>query len=281
MALGPRLDLRQSQSLVMTPQLQQAIKLLALSNLEVETFIGEALDANPLLEISDAPPTEEYTAQAEPVEARRTTLETSPVDQLIGEARAADDAPLDIDASALDRDHDTGDGPSDSQPDWGGDLRMGGGEDGPGIDEREGSAPSLAEHLELQLGTATRDPRLAAIALQIVGQLDDAGYLPVPLRDIADMLGVALSEAEEALALVQTLDPTGVGDAFRAGFLTGRGAGLDLERSAQLGSMVAVLVLETTGTQNWTWDPASAKERLAGAYGEAAAAEIAAALGSG
>jgi adenosine kinase len=76
------------------------------------------------------------------------------------------------------------------------------------------------------------------------------------------------------------VDPTGVGDAFRAGFLTGRGAGLDLERSAQLGSMVAVLVLETTGTQNWTWDPASAKERLAGAYGDAAASEIAAALGS-
>jgi RNA polymerase sigma-54 factor len=47
MALGPRLDIRQTQSLVMTPQLQQAIKLLALSNLEVETFIGEALDANP------------------------------------------------------------------------------------------------------------------------------------------------------------------------------------------------------------------------------------------
>jgi len=203
MALGPRLDLRQSQSLVMTPQLQQAIKLLALSNLEVETFIGEALDANPLLEISDAPPAEEYTVQAEPVELRRTTLESSPVDQLIGEARAADDAPLDID---------TGDGGgADSQPDWGGDLRMGGGEDGPGIDDREGSAPSLAEHLELQLGTATRDSRLAAIALQIVGQLDDAGYLPVPLRDIADMLGVALAEAEDALALVQTLDPTGVG----------------------------------------------------------------------
>ena len=54
MALAPRLDLRQTQSLVMTPQLQQAIKLLALSNLEVETFIGEALDANPLLEIGEA-----------------------------------------------------------------------------------------------------------------------------------------------------------------------------------------------------------------------------------
>ena len=211
MALGPRLDLRQSQSLVMTPQLQQAIKLLALSNLEVETFIGEALDANPLLEISEAVPAEEYAVQTEPVELRRTSMETSPVDQLIGEARAADDAPLDIDASALDRDRDTGDGSTDSQPDWGGDLRMGGGEEGPGIDERGAGEPSLAEHLEVQLGTATRDSRLAAIALQIVGQLDDAGYLAVPLRDVADMLGIALAEAETALALVQTLDPTGVG----------------------------------------------------------------------
>ena len=75
------------------------------------------------------------------------------------------------------------------------------------------------------------------------------------------------------------VDPTGVGDAFRAGFLTGRGAGLDLERSAQLGSLVAVLVLETTGTQNWTWDPQVAVARLSDAYGAADAGEIAAALG--
>ena len=74
------------------------------------------------------------------------------------------------------------------------------------------------------------------------------------------------------------VDPTGVGDAFRAGFLTGRGAGLDLERSAQLGSLVAVLVLETTGTQNWSWDSAVARTRLAEAYGAGAADEIAAAL---
>lgn len=74
------------------------------------------------------------------------------------------------------------------------------------------------------------------------------------------------------------VDPTGVGDAFRAGFLTGRGAGLDLERSAQLGSLVAVLVLETTGTQNWSWDSAVAGTRLAEAYGAEAADEIAAAL---
>ena len=70
-------------------------------------------------------------------------------------------------------------------------------------------------------------------------------------------------------------DPTGVGDAFRAGFLTGRSAGLSLERSAQLGSLVAVLVLESTGTQEWHWDHEVAKTRLGGAYGDDAAAEIA------
>jgi adenosine kinase len=74
------------------------------------------------------------------------------------------------------------------------------------------------------------------------------------------------------------VDPTGVGDAFRAGFLTGRSAGLGLERSAQLGSLVAVNVLETTGTQEWTWDRPVAISRLADAYGAEAGAEIDAAL---
>jgi adenosine kinase len=74
------------------------------------------------------------------------------------------------------------------------------------------------------------------------------------------------------------VDPTGVGDAFRAGFLTGRSAGLGLERSAQLGSLVAVLVLESTGTQEWDWDRDVAVRRLTGAYGADAAQEIAAAL---
>ena len=62
-------------------------------------------------------------------------------------------------------------------------------------------------------------------------------------------------------------DPTGIGDAFRAGFLTGRSAGLSLERSAQLASLVAVLVLEAPGPQEWTWDRDAAVERLADAYG--------------
>ncbi len=202
MALGPRLDLRQSQSLVMTPQLQQAIKLLALSNLEIEAFIGEALEANPLLDLGGGAPADPAETIA-PDEVRRTTLESSPADQLIAEGRAADDRPLDIDPTALDRDHDTGD--------WSADFRMALGEEGPGIDERGGEAPSLAEHLFAQIGPAATDPTTAFIARHIAGELDEAGYLPATTAELAADLGVDEDEVEVALALVQSLDPTGVG----------------------------------------------------------------------
>ena len=204
MAIGPRLDLRQSQSLVMTPQLQQAIKLLALSNLEIETFIGDALESNPLLDLGEAAP--DLPAIEEAPELRRTTLESSPVDQLVSEGRAADDRPLDIDPTALDRDRDTGDS------EWGADLRIGpAGENGPDIDERGEGDRDLPTHLHAQLGAQARDARQAFIARYLIDQLDEAGYLPATLREVAGELGIALAEAEAALALVQSLDPTGVG----------------------------------------------------------------------
>ena len=101
MALSPRLDLRQTQSLVMTPQLQQAIKLLALSNLEIEGFLAEALEANPLLEAGEI-------AQ-EKGETVEQPAEPSTSDKLIQDGNGEADAPLDIDPAALDRDRDTGD----------------------------------------------------------------------------------------------------------------------------------------------------------------------------
>ncbi|MDE8653116.1 RNA polymerase factor sigma-54 [Novosphingobium album (ex Liu et al. 2023)] len=218
MALGPRLDLRQTQSLVMTPQLQQAIKLLALSNLEIETFIGETLEANPLLDLGTEAPAPAAETVAMPEEARRTTLESSPVDQLIGEGRGEEDRPLDVDRTAIDHDRDTGDGQGggettggDLDASWGGEIRIGGGEEGPGIDERGAADETLSQHLEAQVGPVAPDPRMAAIARYIIGQLDEAGYLPVPLRDVATDLGVPLAEAKAGLALVQSLEPTGVG----------------------------------------------------------------------
>jgi adenosine kinase len=74
------------------------------------------------------------------------------------------------------------------------------------------------------------------------------------------------------------VDPTGVGDAFRAGFLTARANGVGLQRSAQLGCLVAVLVLETDGPQEWTFDRDAALKRLTAAYGPPAAADLAAVL---
>jgi RNA polymerase sigma-54 factor len=207
MALGPRLDLRQSQSLVMTPQLQQAIKLLTLSNLEIETFIGEALDANPLLEMGEAP-AERTPDEAAEADTRRTTLESSPIDQLIGEGRGEDDRPLDLDRAALDRDRDTGDG------DLAGalhDFASGAGGEAPDIEAHGGAEPTLSEHLHAQIGATSRDPRLTFLARALIDRLDEAGYLTGTLREFAVEIGIELAEAEAALALVQALDPTGVG----------------------------------------------------------------------
>jgi RNA polymerase sigma-54 factor len=197
MALGPRLDLRQSQTLTMTPQLQQAIKLLALSNLEIETFIGEALESNPLLEAG------ELRAEAPaPSEGPEEAAPEPTADELILRGQGEADAPLDIDPGALDRDRDTGD--------WSAST-AGGGEEGPGIEERGGDEATLSQHLEEQVGVAGNDPQLVFIARHLINLLDEAGYLHAPLREVAEDLGVPLSRVEDALALVQTLDPTGVG----------------------------------------------------------------------
>lgn len=214
MALGPRLDLRQSQSLVMTPQLQQAIKLLALSNLEIETFIGEALDANPLLEMAspDEPPGD--LADSDPAgDVRRTSLETSPVDQLIGEGRGAEDRPVETlsDAGEVGRETGEGEVPIGESGDWGRDMRTAAADGREWPEDREQSGETLAEHLLAQVGAACDDPRLVSIARYIVGLLDEAGYLAVSPEDVALALGTGPEDVADALEIVQSLDPTGVG----------------------------------------------------------------------
>jgi len=82
----------------------------------------------------------------------------------------------------------------------------------------------------------------------------------------------------KALAGIEAVDPTGVGDSFRAGFLAGVAAGLSLERSAQIGCTIAASVVETTGTQEYQLDHAGFIDRLRSAYGDAAADEVGAAL---
>ncbi|MDR7102008.1 RNA polymerase factor sigma-54 [Croceicoccus sp. BE223] len=204
MALGPRLDLRQTQSLVMTPQLQQAIRLLALSNLELESFIAEAVADNPLVEIDGGGGVETVplATEGDPVSA----------DMSAGEGEAA----LDIAGEMLDRDFDTG--AFDDGALGGGALGGGGSGSDPGaggdfdpVERASDSAETLADHLHAQIGSTGGPLAEQFVAHQIVDQLDEAGYLTVPLKEIADLLGITLAEAEAGLRLVQTLDPTGVG----------------------------------------------------------------------
>jgi RNA polymerase sigma-54 factor len=199
MSIAPRLDLRQSQSLVMTPQLQQAIRLLALSNLEVESFIAEEIERNPLLEGGG---TEDSPAAEAPAEA--------PDEPPSSDDFGSGEAPLDLDVndenlhqdSASDRALDGG---------LGMDGLSGGGWDGegPDFDSFASDEVSLHGHLLAQAGERLSGPDLV-IAGQIIEQVDETGYLLASTLDMAGRLGVPLAEVERILAIVQSFDPTGV-----------------------------------------------------------------------
>ena len=211
MNLAPRLDLRQSQSLVMTPQLQQAIRLLALSNLEVEGFIAEEIEKNPLLESASG----EGEAAAEPAEPTPADERDEPatVDELVMTGDGIADAPLDMDLNSEDFHQDSA---ADATLGLDGGLRLdgaasgGGFDEGPDFDSFESASVSLHDHLRHQAGEVLSGADLA-IADRIVDQIEETGWFLASLLDIAQSLGVALNEVERVLAVIQTFDPAGVG----------------------------------------------------------------------
>ncbi|AUW56858.1 RNA polymerase sigma-54 factor [Sphingobium sp. SCG-1] len=220
MGLGPRLDLRQSQSLVMTPQLQQAIRLLALSNLEIETFIAGELEKNPLLEAASGGPEDTSLGEgADTVfDAPILSSETASADSLIAQGMGTSDNPLDVDFGAetfID------DGPGDRAAEHShsaglgggvasGEMGAGFGEDGPDFDSFAGAEMGLHEHLVAQAGARLSGVELI-IAGQLIGQIDDAGYLEADLLQTAHNLNVPLYAVESVLEIIQSFDPTGVG----------------------------------------------------------------------
>lgn len=212
MGLGPRLDIRQSQSLVMTPQLQQAIKLLALSNLEIEAFVAGELERNPLLETGgeDAPPAPDGIDRN--IEAPTLAAEAGSTDDLIAQGLGGADSPLDVDHGA---DTFIDDGPGDrlaSAVGTGGGGEIGGSypEDAPDFDSFAAPDIGLHEHLMDQARAALSGMDIV-IAGQLIGQIDDAGYLEANLLATAHALGVPLSEVERVLGVIHGFDPTGVG----------------------------------------------------------------------
>jgi RNA polymerase sigma-54 factor len=199
MGLGPSLSIRQSQQLVLTPQLTQAIKLLQLSNLELEAAIAEELAKNPLLEARSEEEREPVTASSDEPETESEEAPEDPgADDLIL-AQADDDRPLDMDWTneALE---------TDSFADVIGSAPA---EDAFDFDRLQYSAASLAEHLTDQLHGASGP--VGDLARIIAETLDETGYLSAPIDQIADLSGAPLELVEQALALVQGLDPAGVG----------------------------------------------------------------------
>ncbi|MBA3668111.1 MAG: RNA polymerase factor sigma-54 [Sphingomonas sp.] len=199
MGLGPRIDLRVSQSLVMTQQLQAAIKLLTLSNLELEAVIAEELANNPLLE---ARPGESGASEGVIIREDRETGEAAAdptgADELIGKLGGIDDSPVDIDwrEAALD---------TDSFADVGGGS---GADEAFDFDRLEGGDAGLSEHLLAQLHGA--GGTIGRVAEAIVRELEETGYLDTSLAVIAEACEASPHEANHALALVQSLDPPGV-----------------------------------------------------------------------
>jgi RNA polymerase sigma-54 factor len=202
-AIGPRLDLRQTQSLVMTPQLQQAIRLLALSNLEIEAFIGEELERNPLLEAGA-----EEGEQSEANEIGDPEAAEPPaLDEVVSNG-GADEADLDIEPGNENLHQDSA---ADS-------LGLGDGLASPSsssdeafdFDRMAASEISLQEHLLAQAGAMLSGQDLL-IADQIIAQIDETGYFLASLTELAQRLGVPLARVEQVLAEIQTFDPAGIG----------------------------------------------------------------------
>ncbi|WP_294197102.1 RNA polymerase factor sigma-54 [uncultured Sphingomonas sp.] len=201
MSLAPRLDLRQSQSLVMTPQLQQAIKLLALSNLEIEGVIAEELERNPLLETA---PAGDDAPEPLPVEAPARD-EPAGADELVIAGEAAGEA-LDVDIAAERFD----DSPSDHSGLSSSAAPASGSGEAPDLDSFADTSESLADVLLMQAGATFAEADLF-IARALIDQIDEAGYLRAAIEDVARRLGVAEERVARVLATVQTFEPSGVG----------------------------------------------------------------------
>ena len=199
MGLGPSLSIRQSQQLVLTPQLRQAIQLLQLSNLELDGFIAEELSKNPLLEARSDEPDEQPAGDfvADETDSDEAPDDPGADDLIMGQAD--DDRPLDVDwqSEALE---------TDSFSDV---VTSGGGEEGFDFERVQFSATSLAEHLVGQLHGLSGD--VGDLARIIAETLEETGYLAVELEQIAQLTGAQLALVERALEAVQGLDPAGVG----------------------------------------------------------------------
>ena len=215
MAIAPRLELRHSQSLVMTPQLQQAIKLLQLSNIELSDYVEQELEQNPLLEREDDSPQSMDTA-GEPASVEQVEEPIKGIEDSINLDPAVstnfENDSFDAPDDAMWEGTTAGDGSGAHEPSsFAQSSHSGGGFDGdlPNLEETLSDSVSLQDHLRSQL-TMIEDAADRLIAVHLVDLVDESGYLPEDLSGVADLLGCSESRIEKTLGLVQQFDPPGI-----------------------------------------------------------------------
>src|SRR3546814_6729860 len=201
MALFQRQEMRQTQgqSLVMTPQLQQAIKLLQLSPVELPAFFEQPLEENPLLQRADGTGED---AGAEP---------ETPVAEVPAAPAADDLAGL---AEAIDADFgNVWDAEGPTLPSFASESgRSGGSFDGgdASLEQVLGDTPTLRDHLASQMQLDITDPGDRIVALYLIDMLDPSGYLSVDLTEAVAAPGCTMARAESVLDRLQRFDPPGI-----------------------------------------------------------------------
>jgi RNA polymerase sigma-54 factor len=213
MVLSPKLELRQGQQLVMTPQLQQAIRLLQLSNIELGLFVETELERNPLLERDEAEPepSEEAPRREETAEdddgEGTWEVEEHPV-ALNGAATEATAESTSLELNGRDVDRRLGE-----QSDWASvrpSTHNGGAGEASNLEEFVAAGGSLADHLTEQLHLAITDPAERLIGGHLIHMVDEAGYLQGSLDEVTAKLGAPEDLAAKVLATLQGFDPPGV-----------------------------------------------------------------------
>jgi RNA polymerase sigma-54 factor len=247
MALSTKLMMRQGQSLVMTPQLLQAIKLLQFSNIELAAYVEEELERNPLLERADDVPSDPFEASAISSDEAHGFAQEGEHNDSTG-FDLNDDAPafadarheadwvredFETDRHALEHslgtevennfDADRAVTPLEHNADasaqlglsatsWSGSSGQNSFDDDPNnLEAYVAAHATLADHLSEQLGVSVSDPIDRMIGQAIIDSINDAGYLADSIDAIADRLGASVERTTKMLELIQTFDPSGVG----------------------------------------------------------------------
>ena len=215
MALSQRLEFRQTQALVMTPQLMQAIKLLQLSSLDLAAYVEGELERNPLLERGseddEAPP---VSGEAAAPEAAEEPPSADWIGEDIGSSRSSMEEALGTELeNVFPDDGAEKNAPAEMPPpaysEWSG-AGSGGSDDDYNLEAFVTAETTLADHLAEQMALAVPDPTARMIGRYLIDMVDEAGYLTGDLNTVAEKLGATVADVEAVLAVLQTLDPPGV-----------------------------------------------------------------------